>query len=131
MAHVQEARIERPVLVVDDDPIEGNILRDFLRGEDIPIASTESGSAALEWLQHNLAGMVLLDLIMPHVNGFELLHHLRSTPALAGVPVVLLYPNPAHLTDADSAVMHEFVARVMAGAQDDVLVCLAQALGVK
>lgn len=131
MAHVQETRIEHPVLVVDDDPIEGNILRDFLRSEDFPVASTESGSAALEWLHHNLAGMVLLDLIMPNVNGFELLHHLRSTPALAAVPVVLLYPNPAHLTDADSAAMHEFVTRVMAGAQDDVLACLAQALGVK
>jgi signal transduction histidine kinase/CheY-like chemotaxis protein len=128
MARIQHARIEHPVLVVDDDPIERDVLRDFLQSEGVPVASTDSGTAALEWLQQpdHLAGMVLLDLIMPRVNGFELLHALRSAKRLAGVPVVLLYPNPAHLSDADAAAMHEFVSRIVE--QDDVLACLSQIL---
>ena len=73
-----------------------------------------------------MAGMVLLDLIMPRVNGFELLHALRSAKRLAEVPVVLLYPNPAHLSDADAAVMDEFVSRIVE--QEDVLACLSQIL---
>jgi signal transduction histidine kinase/CheY-like chemotaxis protein len=130
MARVQQARIEHPVLVVDDDPIERDMLREFLHSEDVPIASTESGAAALDWLQQadQLAGMVLLDLVMPHVNGFELLYALRSTARLAGVPVVLLYPDLAHLSDADFTAMHEFITRVMAGQQNDLLACLAQIL---
>jgi CheY-like chemotaxis protein len=130
MARIQETRIEHPVLLVDDDPIERDILRDFLQSEDIPIASVESGAAALAWLQQpdHLTGMVVLDLIMPRVNGFELLYALRHTARLAGVPVVLLYPKPEHLSDADAAAMHEFVSRVMAGAHTDVLACLAQTL---
>jgi signal transduction histidine kinase/CheY-like chemotaxis protein len=130
MARVQQTRIEHPVLVVDDDPIERDILREFLHSEDIPIASTESGAAALDWLQQadHLAGMVLLDLVMPHVNGFELLYALRSTTRLAGVPVVLLYPDLEQLSDADFTAMHEFITRVMAGQQNDLLACLTQTL---
>ncbi len=130
MARIQHARIEHPILIVDDDPIERDVLRDFLQSEEIPVASTESGAAALEWLRQpdHLAGMVLLDLIMPRVNGFELLVALRSAERLAGVPVVLLYPNPAHLSEADADAMREFVSRTQAGAQDDVLACLTQIL---
>jgi signal transduction histidine kinase/CheY-like chemotaxis protein len=128
MARIQHARIEHPVLIVDDDPIERDGLRDFLQSEDIPVASTDSGTAALDWLQQpdHLAGMVLLDLIMPRVNGFELLHALRSAGRLAGVPVVLLYPNPAHLSEADADAMHEFVSRIVE--QETVLACLSQIL---
>jgi signal transduction histidine kinase/CheY-like chemotaxis protein len=128
MARIQHARIEHPILVVDDDPVERDALREFLRSEDIPVASTDSGAAALEWLQQpdHLAGMVLLDLIMPHVNGFELLHALRSAERLAGVPVVLLYPNPAHLSEADADAMQEFARRTVA--QEDVLACLSRIL---
>jgi CheY-like chemotaxis protein len=128
MARIQHARIEQPVLVVDDDPVERDALHDFLRSEEIPVASTDGGAAALDWLQQpdHLAGMVLLDLIMPRVNGFELLHALRSTERLAGVPVVLLYPNPAHLSDADAEAMQEFASRTVE--QDDVLACLTRIL---
>jgi signal transduction histidine kinase/CheY-like chemotaxis protein len=128
MARIQHARIEHPVLIVDDDPIERDGLRDFLQSEEIPVASTDSGAAALNWLQQSdhVAGMVLLDLIMPRVNGLVLLHALRSAERLAGVPVVLLYPNPAHLSDADADAMHEFVSRIVE--QESVLACLSQIL---
>ncbi len=131
MAHVQTAPLDRPVLVVDDDPAERDLLREFLHGEEIPTASADSGAEALGWLDQHAAGMLILDLVMPQVNGFELLYRLRSAPERAGIPVVLVYPNPEQLSDADAAALQSYAAGVMDGSQADVLASLDPIVGTR
>ena len=79
------------VLVVDDDPEVRDIVGTTLRKEGLGIAEAVNGRAALEWLDaHPLPDLVLLDLMMPEMDGFEFLEKLRDNPELAQVPVVVL-----------------------------------------
>jgi signal transduction histidine kinase/CheY-like chemotaxis protein len=130
VAHVQEAPLDRPVLIVDDDPAERRLLRDFLKSEDLSLINVETGQAARQWVQTSdqVAGMVLLDLLMPDANGFELLRALRAAPRLAQVPVILLYPDSERLSAADAAALRDGVTQTLADAQDDLLANLSASL---
>ncbi len=79
------------VLVVEDNRSTAEILCEILRDEALEPVWRSDGSAALAWLR--AAGppcLVLLDLFMPGVSGFDLLQHLRDDPALRRVPVVVI-----------------------------------------
>jgi signal transduction histidine kinase/CheY-like chemotaxis protein len=138
LARIQDRQIDQPVLIVDDDPAERAMLAQFLAGEDFPVQSYAAGGRALAWLrgtddrgQQHVAGLVLLDLIMPGVSGFEILYDLRRSPQLLRVPVVLLYPDPDRLSAADAAALPGYVQRVMTGRGDEemgLIACVEQTL---
>lgn len=134
LGHVHQGMPTHPVLLVDDDPIERAALAEFLQSEDFPLATYAAGQDALEWLrvEANTAGLVLLDLLMPNLNGFEMLHQLRHTPRLMQVPIVLLYPAAGAISAADSAAMQQYVTSVIAGQSANgqhVAACVEQLLG--
>ena len=78
------------ILVVDD--LENNrfLLQEILTLAGHEVALAESGAAALAWLERQPADLVLLDLLMPSMNGLEVLLALRRRPALAELPVLVL-----------------------------------------
>jgi len=65
------------VLIVDDHPTNRRILSETLRRRGIKNATAESGQAALELLQHESFDLMLLDIHMPGMNGFELAERIR------------------------------------------------------
>ncbi|WP_272458030.1 PAS domain S-box protein [Polyangium jinanense] len=79
-----------PVLVVDDDAVSRHVLTQALAGAGIPVATAASGTEALAWLAERDASLVLLDLVMPPPDGFEVLRHLREDTRIGDVPVVVL-----------------------------------------
>lgn len=79
-----------PVLVVDDDAVSRHVLTQTLAGAGIPVATAASGTEALAWLAERDASLVLLDLVMPPPDGFEVLRHLREDTRIGDVPVVVL-----------------------------------------
>ncbi|MDI1448244.1 PAS domain S-box protein [Polyangium sp. 6x1] len=79
-----------PVLVVDDDAVSRHVLTQALAGAGIPVATAASGTEALAWLAERDASLVLLDLVMPQPDGFEVLRHLREDTRIGDVPVVVL-----------------------------------------
>jgi len=80
---------ETRILYVDDDPI----LREFasvnLSGEQASVALAADGIEALEQLRGVLPDIMVLDLEMPQMDGFEVLARLRDDPAWAGLPVIV------------------------------------------
>ncbi|NJM09192.1 helix-turn-helix domain-containing protein, partial [Candidatus Gracilibacteria bacterium] len=90
-----------PVLVVDDDlaarELFVRVVRATFPDRDILIAA--DGQAALALIAHHVPALVILDLSMPEVDGFAVLAALRTTPATAHVPVLVL--SGAVLTDAE------------------------------
>lgn len=132
LAHVQHKQLDRPVLVVDNDAIDRQIIHQFLTSESIPAAVCEDGQSALDWLRapDHQPGLVVLDLNMPKVGGFEVLHALRTDPRFAGVPVVLTCAE--QLSDADVKMISHQIAGVAARsgpALDDVATCVRRVLG--
>jgi CheY-like chemotaxis protein len=79
-----------PVLVVDDEPDARALVRDILNGAGYAVAEAGNGKEALAAIAKERPGLVVLDLMMPELDGFAVLEHLAADPALRTLPVVVL-----------------------------------------
>lgn len=79
-----------PILVVDDDAVSRRVLTETLASAGIESEAVSSGKEALAWLESHAPALVLLDLVMPAPDGFEVLRLIRENPAIAETPVVVL-----------------------------------------
>jgi CheY-like chemotaxis protein len=78
------------VLIVDDDPTTVKILTHFLEREKYIVTSSLSGADGLEKAFREKPRLILLDIMIPDLNGFQFLSRLRKNQDLASVPVILL-----------------------------------------
>lgn len=78
------------VLIVDDEPTALATLESILVDEEYQLEYALNGATALEKANQLLPDLILLDVMMPGMNGFEVCHRLRSTPKLAEVPIIIL-----------------------------------------
>jgi CheY-like chemotaxis protein len=78
------------VLLVEDEEELRETMRDALELNGYAVVAAQDGQAALEELDHiDHVCMVLLDLLMPRMNGWDFLEKMRARPALAEVPVIV------------------------------------------
>lgn len=78
------------VLVVDDEPDSLRFLTDTLESAGITVLVAISGAAALDLLGHVIPDLILMDAVMPGIDGFETTAQIRQRPVLAHVPVVFM-----------------------------------------
>jgi adenylate cyclase len=100
------------VLIVDDDETARLQWRRALAGEGCLIDEAENGKMALERLGDTRPDLILLDLMMPEMNGFEFLVELRKIPACTALPVVVV--TAASLTEEDHQLLNSSVESVLA-----------------
>ncbi|WP_246270278.1 response regulator [Hongsoonwoonella zoysiae] len=81
---------KRDVLVVDDDPATRELFRRVLLRDGWRVREAANGKTGLEQLEASRPTIMLLDLMMPEMNGFELLRQIRMRPDLANLPVVIV-----------------------------------------
>ena len=89
------------LLVVDDDPVQLKLARIQLGRHFGRISTVRDGTSALALARSAPPDLVLSDVMMPGLDGFELCLALRQDPALAAVPVVLVSAQPADGADAE------------------------------
>lgn len=92
----------KPILVVDDDPIDREMIELAFKRASVesPVVTVGDGQEALDYLQakgrfrerhpEDLPAVIVLDLDMPRMDGFEFLRRVKLTPDLAAIPVVVL-----------------------------------------
>ena len=78
------------VLLVDDNPMNLGVLFESLGDAGFKLLVAESGDAALEQVQLLKPDIILLDVMMPGLNGFDTCRQLKSNPATADIPVVFM-----------------------------------------
>ena len=78
------------VLIVDDKPQNLRLLSDFLAEHGFDLMLTRSGAQALEKVQLATPDLVLLDVRMPDMDGFEVCRRLKEDPRTTGVPVIFM-----------------------------------------
>ena len=78
------------VLVVDDDPAIVEMIRLGFEADDMRVLSAGDGAEALEVLQRDRADVVILDIMMPRVDGWMALMEIRNNPATADLPIIML-----------------------------------------
>ena len=84
----------RDVLIVDDDPDIRDAVGECLRYEGYDVHSATDGRDALDRLEYGLRpAVILLDLMMPVLNGFDVLEALKSRPEWKSIPVVIVSAN--------------------------------------
>lgn len=78
------------ILVVDDDPDILEALSEILEAEGFEIRRARNGKEALERLEPDPPKLILLDLMMPVMDGWEFAQRLRQRGALASIPIIVL-----------------------------------------
>jgi PAS domain S-box-containing protein len=81
---------EAAILLVDDDPKTLELLEQTLRSAGYETQSVQSGARALEVLSSKLVSAVLLDLLMPGMDGFEVIRHVREQETLKDLPILVM-----------------------------------------
>ena len=112
------------VLVVDDQPESLRMLTDTLEASGITVLVATSGQAALDLIGHIVPDLVLMDAVMPGMDGFEATVRIKANPASRHVPVIFM----TGLTESENVIegfevggvdyvrkpvnVHELLARV-------------------
>ncbi|GLS26703.1 response regulator transcription factor [Marinibactrum halimedae] len=78
------------VLVVDDSPEALALINDTLESENIDVLVALEGQQALTIAKRVRPDMILLDAVMPRMDGFETCQHLKNDPDLSGIPVIFM-----------------------------------------
>ena len=108
---------EQCALVVEDDQATREMLRRLLIGDGWKTETAENGRVALELLKDRTPDLILLDLIMPEMDGFEFLAAIRDMPEYRNVPVVVV--TAADLTEDDHRRLNGGVERILPKAAYD------------
>ena len=82
--------MHRKILVVDDDPDAVELLRFTLKQAGFRVGTAENGVTALRKACSLYPDLILLDLMMPELDGFAVCETLRLDPATASIPIILL-----------------------------------------
>jgi len=77
------------VLVVEDSPPQREMITTLLKDNGLSVSSASDGVEALEQIQNTCPDIVVLDIVMPRMNGYELCRRLKDNPKTKGMPVVM------------------------------------------
>lgn len=80
----------KTVLVVDDSPTERKMMHQALQGKGYNIVSAADGEEALEKVAQQKPDVVLLDIILPRKNGFQVCRQLKTSPETQNIKVILI-----------------------------------------
>ena len=86
----EQVQASGTILVVDDQPANLRVVSTLLSRNGYHVVSALTGPEALEQAVAHVPDLVLLDMLMPGMDGFELLHQLRQQPQLQDMPVIFL-----------------------------------------
>src|SRR4051812_35291815 len=88
--HADGGRAQPYVLVVEDDPVINELVGAYARLAGLGYRGAMTGEAAFEELRHLRPAMIVLDVMLPDLDGFEICRRIKSQPETAPVPVVML-----------------------------------------
>jgi DNA-binding response OmpR family regulator len=80
----------KKILVVEDDRFLRELVKRKLIGENFEVGEAVDGEEALRKAKEEKPDLILLDLILPSIDGFEVLARIKEDPSLASIPVIIL-----------------------------------------
>src|SRR4030042_502164 len=91
---IQEKVINLPsVLIVDDNAKNLQILGGFLQNEGLSVEFALDGMSALSWLEKKKFDLILLDIMMPGMDGFEVCSQIKKNPVFSEIPIIFITAN--------------------------------------
>jgi CheY-like chemotaxis protein/anti-sigma regulatory factor (Ser/Thr protein kinase) len=108
---LEKYRRDLPVLVVDDDVTVRQLFRRILEPEGYAVVEAENGRQALERLSEMSPSVVLLDLMMPEMDGFEFVAEFRRHESWRAIPIVVV--TAKDLSHADRERLNGYVEKIL------------------
>lgn len=99
------------LLIVDDTPENIDLLVAMLGRHDVDIMAANSGERALELVERRSPDLVLLDVMMPGIDGFETCRRLRARPSMAEVPIVFVTAKADEVSSGFAAGGNDYIAK--------------------
>ncbi len=101
------------VLIVDDDLINRKLMSAMLRKQEFVanIVEASNGQEALEMLRNGGIGLVLLDLIMPVMDGITVLQLMEADPNLKSIPIIVLTTDETKKSEALNSGANDFISK--------------------
>lgn len=93
---------KKQVLIIEDDRFLSSIMKARLDKDGFSVVPAFNGEEAVNFLKQNKPDLIVLDLIMPKISGFEVLQHISLDPNLNQIPVIIL-SNLAQESDVKKA----------------------------
>ncbi len=78
------------ILIVDDTPLNLGVIVEFLQSYGFGIRIARSGESALKRVQYDHPHIILLDVLMPGIDGFETCRRLKANPTTRDIPVIFM-----------------------------------------
>lgn len=88
------------ILVVDDDPLTRKVVRATLKSGGYAVLEAEDAHSALDVLSHDSPDLILQDLVLPDVDGIDLIKQIRAIPAASQIPTLAFSAFPLKLEQA-------------------------------
>lgn len=117
------------ILIVEDNPVNQKLIAFLLARADYTYEVAENGLVALELLRKSTFRLVLMDMMMPVMNGFDATRAMRADPKLAKLPVIALTANALKGEDdkCRAAGCNDYIAKPYS--KEQVLNAIARLLG--
>jgi CheY-like chemotaxis protein len=107
----EKSPTRKRLLLVDDDPHVADMLRQTLPEAEFELVSAEDGEAGLQAVRACQPDVLLLDLMMPKLDGFGVIEKMRLDPEMRNIPIIVI--SAKELTADESKSLKESVAFVM------------------
>ena len=122
--------MKKNVLFVDDNEMHLNLIKEMLV-EKYDIQTVNSAVNALKYLNNNQVDIILLDITMPNISGFEFLYAIREIPSYMDVPIIIVSGNTGHdfINEAKNSSAFDVLAKPVN--QPQLLNAIEKALGSK
>jgi twitching motility two-component system response regulator PilH len=78
------------ILIVDDSPTETHVLSTMLESNGYDIVTADSGESGVEVAKKEIPDLILMDVVMPGLNGFQATRQLKKDPSTTHIPVVIV-----------------------------------------
>jgi CheY-like chemotaxis protein len=105
------------ILVVDDDPKAVELIAVRILGLASSVLRAYGGREAIDCARRELPDLIVLDLMMPDTNGFDVVAALQDDPETASIPILVV--TAKHITAADRAKLNGYVMTIMEKADFD------------
>jgi len=103
--------MSRLALVVEDDPAMLTIYERMLTTLDYEVLTANNGETAIDILASTTPDIIFLDVLMPRVNGLEVISHIANTPHLNGIRVIVASSNGQFEKHAHDLPNAEFILK--------------------
>ncbi len=101
------------ILVADDNPVDRNLIQTLLKDKEYQLVFAENGNEALARAKEDLPDLILLDVMMPEVDGFDVCRAIRTRTDLSEIPIIMVtaLTSNRHLLEGIQAGADEFITK--------------------